>query len=451
MERFLFKKIELWAVGLLLVLAFIGMLVFSNMAVYTALGGRGLGLPGRAAFKLSDMPGLVERMNNADLFRAPGGAELHAGKSGFSFSYAPGSRPDLGYLLLSRFDGDARRAYVELYDLNTQQMVHRWGPDTDAIFAGAEFSSRLVDLQVDRHSERLILRHPFLTDDGGLLLKTKTPLYKIDACNSLVWINATDAFHHSIEMDDEGVIWTSSHIEPSEIPGINPDRFMDDGIAALDADGTLLMNRSLPQIFIDNDMEYIVYGGARHESDPVHANDIQPVLEDGPHWQKGDLFISMRTPSMVMLYRPSTNEIVWHRQGPWILQHDVDILDDHRISIFDNNAAEYAGEQGILRTVEVMIYDFETGEVTSPWKDRLAELNVRSVTEGLKEILPGGELFVEETNYGRALMLAPDGALLWDYVNRAGTGDVYDLSWSRVIPRDRGDAIAERLGAAACG
>ena len=77
--------------------------------------------------------------------------------------------------------------------------------------------------------------------------------------------------------------------------------------------------------------------------DPIHLNDIEPVRKDGPYWRKGDLFLSLRSPSTVMLYRPSTNKVIWRKDGPWSKQHDVDILDDHRISIFNNNGRETTG------------------------------------------------------------------------------------------------------------
>jgi hypothetical protein len=77
-----------------------------------------------------------------------------------------------------------------------------------------------------------------------------------------------------------------------------------------------------------------------YNDDPTHLNDIQPVLADGPYWKKGDLFVSLRNISSIMLYRPSTDQIVWMKRGPWLSQHDVDILDDHRISVYDNNVQD---------------------------------------------------------------------------------------------------------------
>jgi hypothetical protein len=53
-----------------------------------------------------------------------------------------------------------------------------------------------------------------------------------------------------------------------------------------------------------------------------------------------DLFLSLpRSSSNVILYRPATNKVIWRKDGPWSRQHDVDILDNHRISIFNNNGS----------------------------------------------------------------------------------------------------------------
>ena len=78
-----------------------------------------------------------------------------------------------------------------------------------------------------------------------------------------------------------------------------------------------------------------------YDNDPIHLNDIQPVNFDGEFWKKGDVFLSLRHQSMVLLYRPSTNEIIWKGTGPFFHQHDVDILDNHRISIFNNNSKDF--------------------------------------------------------------------------------------------------------------
>ena len=43
--------------------------------------------------------------------------------------------------------------------------------------------------------------------------------------------------------------------------------------------------------------------------------------------------------------------------GPFFHQHDVDILDEHRISIFNNNAKNFKNVDVVDGHNEVIIYD----------------------------------------------------------------------------------------------
>ena len=54
-------------------------------------------------------------------------------------------------------------------------------------------------------------------------------------------------------------------------------------------------------------------------------------------WEKGDLFLSLRNLSAIVHYRPSNNKIINYITGPFIKQHDVDIISDEEIMIFNNN------------------------------------------------------------------------------------------------------------------
>ena len=154
-KRLMFRKVELWVVGLICVAAFVGMILVSAIArktADTAEGNKRFGLVGEAALALSmapeklirtarllingdSIPDVIRYLRNEDYLivkETPG----IAGKAGFRFSYPAGTRPDAGYLLLSRYDGDDERSYVELVDLNAQTVLHRWAPDIDAIGPG---------------------------------------------------------------------------------------------------------------------------------------------------------------------------------------------------------------------------------------------------------------------------------------------------------------------------
>ncbi|MEL1227301.1 MAG: arylsulfotransferase family protein, partial [Candidatus Neomarinimicrobiota bacterium] len=125
--------------------------------------------------------------------------------------------------------------------------------------------------------------------------------------------------------------------------------FYDDAIVKLSPESEILFEKSVSQIFIENNLEYLLFAhGNDYEADPIHLNDIQPVDFDGEFWKKGDVFLSLRSQSMVLLYRPSTNEIIWKGTGPFFNQHDVDIIDNHRISVFNNRSINVVGSTSIV-------------------------------------------------------------------------------------------------------
>jgi len=108
-------------------------------------------------------------------------------------------------------------------------------------------------------------------------------------------------------------------------------------------------------------------------------------------------------------------------------------LNDHQISIFDNNVNVTDKGSKVMGHNQVMIYDFETNETTSPYKAALAMNDVRTPTRGGSEIYQNDDVFIEETEYGRLLRVTPDGEVVWQYVNRARDGGLYHVAWSRII------------------
>ena len=449
LERLLFRKVALWVVALLAILGATGMVIFGNIAIHTYKGGTRAGRLGDGILFLSNLPELYRRLTNTDTYLRVK-PDPFPGEGGYSFSYGAGTRPDAGYLLLSRYDGDDRRSYVEFWDLNAQEMLHRWAPPIDEINAAAKLVTNDLDLVVDKSLHRMLIRHPAVTAEGDILIKSRTPFTRVSMCNEVIWSNDESVFHHAVEVDDEGYFWVASRIEPTEIAYVNRETFLDDAITRVSPEGEIVDQISVAQILIDNDMDRYVYGRSVYMDNPIHLNDIQPVTRSGPHWQKGDLFLSLRSHSLILLYRPSTNEIVWYREGPWTHQHDVDILDDHRISIFDNNAIKTWAADRVKGHSSILILDFDTGQITSPWDAVLAELSFQTASEGLHRIRENGNLFAEEQNRGRLLELDDDGSVVWTYVNRADDGNVYRVGWSRFLEPEEGAAIAERLRTASC-
>ena len=132
---------------------------------------------------------------------------------------------------------------------------------------------------------------------------------------------------------------------------------------------------------------------------------------------------------MVILYRPTTNNIIWKGIGPFFWQHDVDILDDHKISVFNNKI------KGVVvdGNNELIIYDFKKNQYSKYLSQSLRENRIKTNSQGLNQILPNDDLFIQESNYGRSLYFNADGSLRWEHLNRAKNGKTYHIGWSRIL------------------
>ena len=430
----MFKKIEIWILYLLILVSILFAVGFGVLVRQELVGDIKMGWVSQTALTLAEIPvNLIRILRGGNLIVEDRFPSL----DGFDGTY----NSEESYLLLSRYDGDLKEGIVELIDLTNFEVLHTWNPDIDAFNDLVKHDYEFKYLKRDNNNSRQILLHPKMTADGGLFFGQYLPLIKIDHCSNLVFQNNHNRFHHSIETDIEGNIWFPSVMYPQSLPIEKVGRdiiedlgYQDDALVKLSPDGEILFEKSVSQIFIDNGLEYLLFAyGNDFEEDPIHLNDIQPVDYDGEYWKKGDVFLSLRSQSMVILYRPSTNQIIWKGTGPFFDQHDVNILDDHRISVFNNNVKLFKSSREVDGSNEVIIYNFKTEEYSKYLAESLLNNYVKTPVSGRGKILLNGDLFVEETSQGRALYFNADGSLRWTHVNRSDNGNVYRLGWSRIL------------------
>lgn len=442
----MFKKIEIWVLYLVIILSILfsiafGVLVRQEIEGKTKLGNIDISFLSKPAASIARLPEQIltnlikqnpNRVNDPweeyrDFFDQDG------------FKGTPNDQES--FLLLSRYDGNLSEGIVELYDLTNFKLLHTWNPDINSINNLIRDKEEFKYIKRDDNDKRKILMHPLLHEDGGLFFGWGS-FKKIDHCSDLIFQNSTDRFHHSIEVDIDGNLWVPSRIFPQSLAEFKVGRklheeegFIDDGIAKISPNGKILYEKSISQIFIDNDMEYLLFsvGDRVFVKDPIHLNDIQPVDFDGEFWQKGDIFLSLRNQSMVLLYRPSSNRIIWKGTGPFFHQHDVDILNESKISIFNNNSKDFVNGYIVDGNNEVIIYDFKTNEYSQYLSESLVKSDVKSLTQGRSQILPNNDLYFEESTYGRTLYFNADGSIRWTHVNKAKDGNIYGVGWSRIL------------------
>lgn len=433
----MFRKIEIWILYLVILSGVISSIAFGILVRQELVGEQKFGLVSKTALFLAEIPMTIQRMRQLST-----ASDHMATENRFPEITGFVGEPlqEEAYLLFSRFDGNLHEGLVELVDLRTFEILHTWNPDFDEINDAIDVPNpEFENIHRDKHDGRTMITHPLLTHDGSLIFQDYTPLRKINKCSQLIWQNQEERFHHSNEQDHEGNLWIPTHMYPyaisAEKVGDDVENYLDDAITKVSPDGKILFQKSVSELFIENDMEYLLFavGDRVFDFDPIHLNDIEPVLSDGKYWEQGDVFISLRHQSMIILYRPKTNKILWVGTGHFNHQHDVNIVDDHRISIFENNSKIFFGGQSVDGYNKVVIYDFETNEYSNYLNDSLIANEVRTKTGGRALIMNNGDLLIEEHNFGRTIYFNSDGSIKWQNVNRAENGYIYILDSSRML------------------
>jgi hypothetical protein len=450
LEIVLFSGVEVWVVLLLLLVGCLLAIGF-GAAVLDAEREKGrFGSISQAALAVAEIPYTSKRLLSPNTPALVYSSQKYRSKpTGWSFPSGPMSGPD-GYILLSRYDGTDKRHKIELVSLPAMLTVHSWTLNAAELLEDVTHVSRYAHYN-NWNNARFREIHPWLEGNGDLIVKDHdSPLFRVDQCGKRLWTLQDAVYHHSTEADAEGNLWIPSVAERHSIANVK-DSFWEDVISQVSPSGNLLYSRSVTQILLRHGYANWLFGMDVYNDDPTHLNDIQPVLSDGPYWKKGDLFLSLRNVSAIMLYRPSTDQIVWMKRGPWMSQHDVDILDDHRIGVYDN-AVEDRGEKErfFASSSQVMVYDFATQKVSLPLEKAMKINNVRTLEGGLFTQLPDGSTMIEDETEARFLIFRADGRIAAEYVNRAKDGWIYHLGWSRYIDKANGDLILRNLRKVRC-
>lgn len=447
-ERILFARVELWVVAVLLLLGCLLSIGFGAAVLDAERDKWRFGQISRTALAVAEIPGTLKKILKPPREELRASDKYETDPSGWSF---PSGKPVKlsGYLLLSRYDGTESRQKVELVSLPAMRVVHTWTP------LASELMKKVKDITHfeyhtnwdDKHFREI---HPWIEETGDLIVKDyDSPLFRINPCGKPVWTLQSAIFHHSIEGDEDGNLWIPSVATKHTLANLSS-KFRDDSIAKVSQSGKLLYSKSVAQILVDHGFANWLFSNAMFNWDAIHLNDIQPVMQDSKYWKKGDVFLSLRNLSTIMLYRPKTDEIVWMRRGPWISQHDVDIIDDHTIGIYDNAVQDRGGAPFFDDSSQIVFYDLDTHEVTRPLEKMMRQNHIKTWLEGLFTRLPDGSTLIEPSMDGRLLILNPKVGISATYLNRARDGYLYHLGWSRYIDQAKGDVIMRNLKKVRC-
>lgn len=216
-ERILFARVELWIILLLLFLGCFIVIGFGAAVREAERGQFRLGPVSRAALAVAKIPETAKRMLMRDSALVALNSDAYKSKpTGWNFPSGALTAPD-GYILMSRYDGTAKRNKLELVSLPGMQTVHSWTLDANSLLKDVTHVSRFSDhANWDRAHFRQV--HPWLTENGDLIVKDHySPLVRVDPCGKVLWTLQDVVYHHSTEADAEGNLWIPSTAEQQTI------------------------------------------------------------------------------------------------------------------------------------------------------------------------------------------------------------------------------------------
>ena len=427
------NKFFKYHVIVVLFLSFIAVMGFSSIVKYHYQGGKKIQLLQKPVMFIAGIPYRIKQIIENRSFNLNKIQPLikHKYKNRFK-QFIKNDRNAL--LILPRYDLSLSRSIVEIIDLNNFEVIHTYKHDIAEMNDQVTNSAKFPRLKIDNSPTRFQYQHSLLLDDGSLIsTNAYYPIFKIDICSNLKWINDEEMFHHGTNLEHDGNIWAMASIDPKSryVNQYQFEAYLDDAIIKLDIDGNILFRKSVTEILIENNVvpeSFVFNNYLSNQIDPIHLNDIEPTFQDTKYWNKGDLFISLREQNVIIHFRPRDNKVINVITGPFAMQHDVDVISDKEISIFNNNNFIKDNKHS-----EVLVYNFETKTFIKLFNDQLKKNNFKTESNGLSEILRDGSLMVEETIHGRIILFNNQGKKEWEFINKDKNGDIGRVNWIRVI------------------
>ena len=323
----------------------------------------------------------------------------------------------------------------------TGKVVHEWQLPFSTVW---DDSAAVQDPQPD---DLIYLEKAHLLPDGDLLALYvaigTSPwglgIVRLNQDSEVVWKYLQQA-HHDFDVGEDGRVYALTHeIRTDKVEGhehLAPPR-IDDYVVVLSADGEELKKVWLLGALANSPyatmLSTVPWYIAEGKGDYLHTNSIDVIEGDRaarlPFAAPGQVLLSLREIGAIALLDLEREQIVWALRGPWLRQHDADLLPDGHMLLFDN-------EGGKDETSRILEFDPTTLEITWSYAGD-DEHGFYSRVRSAQERLPNGNTLITESDGGRLFEVTAEGEIVWEYLNPERGGEAGELipivSWGQRI------------------
>ena len=309
------------------------------------------------------------------------------------------------------------------------EVLHEWRRPYSTVW---DQSAAVKQPQPDSH---VYFRKAMLYPNGDLLVVYEgvgdTPygygVVKLDRNSEVLWSYLGHA-HHDIDIGPDGRIYVLTHeLVDQPLDGFDnlASPRLDDFLVVLSPDGEELQKTPLIDAVAGSEYRHLLHTVSSYAiADPLHANGVDVITEERaarfPFGAAGDVLLSFRELGAIGVLDLESGQLVFATRGPWIGQHDPDVLPDGHVLLFDNYGNFHRPEQQ-SRVIE---FDPLTMEIVWQYAGT-DELPFESAIRASQQRLANGNTLVTESNGGRIFEVTREGEIVWQFVNpvRGGEGD----------------------------
>ena len=250
---------------------------------------------------------------------------------------------------------------ASLIDMSGNE-IHRWDLAFSDVWADPEHVvTRASDAGMMYHGAHLFPNGDVVFNFTGATFPKGAGLVRMDRCSNVLWAVAENT-HHAVDVAPDGTIWTLGHWNrtnsDARFPKLTPP-FVEDYFLRVSPGGNVQQRVSVLDVIFQSGFESILQfnAGTGGLADPLHTNDIEVLTSDlapaFPMFEAGDLMISIRRTSTLMVVDPESNRVRWAQTGPFISQHDPDFLPNGNILVYDNRTDKKTSHRfGYSRVLE---------------------------------------------------------------------------------------------------
>ncbi|RLP55416.1 MAG: hypothetical protein D6160_06625 [Ketobacter sp.] len=264
-----------------------------------------------------------------------------------------------------------------------------------------------------------------IADNGDLIFNFEhLGLVRMDVCGNVVW-KLRYRTHHSVFIDEQSNIWVSAQINHKnaieKLPLYRP-RFIEPMILKVSPQGEILMEKSVFDLLIENNLEGALYVQASDNQFPIsggdtlHLNDVEVFpasLQEG-FFKAGDIMISLRNANTIAVFDRHW-KLKYSVANEFVRQHDPDFIDGNTISIFDNHNMSTPGHEPVPAS-RILLKTVPDGALNVAYSGTQKQPFFTNIM-GKHQWLENGNLLISESRFGRALEVTSAGTKVWELYN----------------------------------